>query len=875
MRFLFAVVVSVGFAVSIGASAVPSPKTEHLCSVLLLQQGTNLEVTHFWNGEAFDEKNLAADLNGVLVFEAAEFAKKHKRWPNPIEFQKALGKYGGHNPKMDKAIDKLLVKFEGYYVRKGAAKTPEHLHRLAAQTFPGHFAELQLKARKEMMEFFKRHLRFPSREELATEAKMDVALLNQIVCHLPCGWSQAKSENPTLFMQIQEVLGKAFVRAARQADRPMHLRTQKTTPCAEEIFYALIRPSKGRHILAGHLEKEFSVDHVKDLLGIPRANGEAPVNPVLFAGGITELEAYARATSPSAFQGFKSDVSFNLGRMEEAAQAITDKGGFLITSATAGVPLDEGQLALMVRRAEELDYPILLMPAGQVLEGLDDRLLNHPRIFVVTNTIENPALKIWAIPILPKNQNPFASLDQRGQFVPGQTTIVGHPQLAHRIVPTGSNQFRETSQWSPGSLSQPFYPYRHVAQGRTSALAAGYHKNGFLIAQKADKAAGLMGEGVTNHWHIRNVEYVDDTPKGGTAGFTDMGTRYSVTILEDGAEISTEKVEPEALIVADLHDWKADQRMVPVYESILRRYPSLRDVFIHDPIDGYSHNHHEADRLSLLMSKYKKGELDYFKEMMGLVQTTNALLNVRSNIRVIFPDSNHSYWGRQLIDKQVPTQSVVNGQFLAELTHARRVLGFADPLEYVFQYRNQYIDTLPPDVRMEFEEASVRVADPRRVKVIPFGVPHVIGPEHRPLHLNFHGHQGANGAKASVRSHAAGNANTIVGDSHQSGILGGLMVVGTSLPKKVGYNDGGYSSWNNAFAIAYPDGTKQLLTYSSLTGTFEQRPEHGYLVGSAFFGDEPLKVTPTDNERLPNTEIVDQHSMWLDMMGSQFPKKPD
>jgi hypothetical protein len=72
-------------------------------------------------------------------------------------------------------------------------------------------------------------------------------------------------------------------------------------------------------------------------------------------------------------------------------------------------------------------------------------------------------------------------------------------------------------------------------------------------------------------------------------------------------------------------------------------------------------------------------------------------------------------------------------------------------------------------------------------------------------------------------------------------------------------------SCNRSFALVYPDGTKQLVTHSSVTQSFEQRRENGFISGPAFFGDQPLRLIPSDNELLPNTAILDQHSAWVDL----------
>lgn len=826
-----------------------------------------------WNQESIDPSfQKIEDLNGIVIWEVAEFCKRHKRLPVSTELIKKLRVHKSKAPTAGYSLlDEMEENFDSYFSQEGAPKDLDAVLANAVAELPEHFEILRSGARAKLMAFFKKKLRMPSLDELATELKVESKYLSAVMGEPATLIEQAKVEKASVFLDVQGKILKAFMRAVQQRDRPDHMKIQQNTPTLDEIFIALIRSESNREVMTSHLEGAFEKEHLAQLLGIDsvKVAGPKPLFPlpVLFPGGITELEQQARLQNPGAFRNYKSDIKFDMARADRALEAITQSDGFIITSATAGIPLVEEMYALMLHKADELGWPVIVVPTNQILEGLDERLLNDPRVHVLTNTITNSAIKIWQIPILAKNKNAFASLDQYGQFTPGQLVIVGHPQLAHRIVPTGSDHIRETAQWSPGSVSKALYPFRMPQQGRTSALASNYHRNSFLMVEKADRKAGSMSEGVRNSWHVRPVEYTDDRKHGGTAGFNDLGRRHSVVLDDQNKPTFTQTVyEPQALIVGDLHDYVADQRMISHYRNILQRFPSLRDVYIHDPIDGFSHNHHERERTTLLISKFRKGELDYHKEMMGLVQTTNAFLSIRPNIRVKFPDSNHSYWGRQLVDKKTETQSVVNGEFLAELTHAKVIHRVSDPLEWVFQHRNRYIASLPAHLQRTYDEHAVLVTDPQRVQIIPFGVPDTIGPDYRPVHLNFHGHQGANGAKGSPQSHARGSENSVVGDSHQSVILGGYMNIGTSTTKQVGYNNGGYSAWVNSFAVVYPDGTKQLLTYSSIAGTYSQRREFGVLPPADFFGDDPLEVKPTDNQLLPDTEVMDVHSWWINML---------
>ena len=246
------------------------------------------------------------------------------------------------------------------------------------------------------------------------------------------------------------------------------------------------------------------------------------------------------------------------------------------------------------------------------------------------------------------------------------------------------------------------------------------------------------------------------------------------------------------------------------------------------------------------------------------MQFDNALAAIPSVLNRNYKDSNHSYWLKDLLDRRPAVHSVLNGDIMAELIFARDVMKIQEPLEYILNHRKALTAGLPPHVRRNFEETKIAVDDPRNARVLPFGQPLVLGPEWRPTHLDKHGHQGTNGARPSPQSHASGSQRSIVGDSHRSAILGGWINVGTSTPKRVGYNDGGYSSWTNSTALLYPDGTAQLLTFDSLSGTLFARPGQPQMSPARFFANDELVVEENDNDILPRGAIYDQHSGFYD-----------
>ena len=207
---------------------------------------------------------------------------------------------------------------------------------------------------------------------------------------------------------------------------------------------------------------------------------------------------------------------------------------------------------------------------------------------------------------------------------------------------------------------------------------------------------------------------------------------------------------------------------------------------------------------------------------------------------------------------------MINGDIVREFEHAQAALTTKKPLEYILNGRKGYVAKLEPSQRQIFEQRDIMVEHPESARVIPLGDPFYVGPAHRQVALHNHGHKGTNGARPSPASHAVGNVRSVIGDSHSTFIQGGHVNVGTNTPKRVGYNDDGYSSWSQGAALVYPDGTIQLLMFNSATATWFQRTENGFLPPKQFFADEPLKVIPNDNDLVPDRAIEDQFSSFME-----------
>ena len=79
------------------------------------------------------------------------------------------------------------------------------------------------------------------------------------------------------------------------------------------------------------------------------------------------------------------------------------------------------------------------------------------------------------------------------------------------------------------------------------------------------------------------------------------------------------------------------------------------------------------------------------------------------------------------------------------------------------------------------------------------------------IECGLHGHQGANGARGTLKNLARLGARVISGHSHTPGIEEGHYQCGTSTPLRLEYSHGP-SSWLNTHCVVYASGKRSLIT---------------------------------------------------------------
>ena len=671
-------------------------------------------------------------------------------------------------------------------------------------------------------------------------------------------WDDVVKKNPNYFKNIKTSIARAFIRSFTTNNS----KWSNITPTVERLWEIYLRMYAKNNT---YKQSKFNINfrRLRYLLGqhVPPSKLTRGYTPIFFPNGLKDVEAIARVINEKAFKNYVNIARFGYVVDVQIADLIKHADGFLVTSVTAEIPVDREFFDNMRFYASQKNYLILVMPTNGITDGIDPYILNKKGVFSLTSTtyiinsdIElSPYLRLWTIPVMPKNENPDASLDKPLQGRKNQVQIIASPQLRYKGVPTAENKNFTHAIWSTGSISKNLYPFNNPASGRVSNLANNRHQLSFLVVEKTDKKSGVFQKGSPGMYHIRPVKYYDHKEHGGRAGFTDMGYFYS-----DGKR---EKADVHTIVVGDIHDHSTSQYFLQVVEDAMTKF-NIKNIILHDVLDGFSHNHHESKRLVSKLNKYKKGELNIQDEVEGVIQTLNAFLDKFPRLTMFVNDSNHHYWLENLMDDPNAISDMQNREFIIELLSARTEGRGRNIYEYLFNsYREDYHKNLMPyELSIKKQKDSIYISQPERIKVMGKHETFLVGPDHNPVHLNFHGHKGGNGARGSPLTHARASDNIVVGDSHSPVILGGYVNVGVAMPKEVPYTEGGYSSWQNAFAFINEEtGDAQLILYEPKTGrSWYQNLENGTLPLKEWYD---VKVTEKDNSQLPpGTKIIDQYT---------------
>lgn len=347
-----------------------------------------------------------------------------------------------------------------------------------------------------------------------------------------------------------------------------------------------------------------------------------------------------------------------------------------------------------------------------------------------------------------------------------KSAIVGHPQLAMKMIPTPGSELPKILI-STGSCSEKNY-----STSKAGHRAAFHHTFGALVVE------------VDGDWfNIRQLNATDD------GCFYDLDKYYT----PDGV---TEGHRAAGLFVGDSHVEFMDPGVrAATFEDddSIMAVCQPEHVFVQDVLDFYSANHHHRGNIYTQYAKLKSGLNSVERELQRVVETHNDLWS-KPDTYYHYIDSNHhdhlTRWLKEADPKLDPENALIYHKlqiFMLENTRMTENGAMVpNPLEYYLKDK-----IVNPD-RTFFHSRDERV--------------NLHG-----IDLSQHGDRGPNGSRGTLKAFSNTGYKVVIGHGHSPGIEKGAYQVGTSSRLQLEYNSG-YSSWFHTHCLIYPNGKRSLIS---------------------------------------------------------------
>lgn len=778
-----------------------SPEKEE-CKVVVAK----FSLKDFASINARDLPTRGTEVIDVMVEAMAKYVKKNKGFPQKI---------GDFAAFLEVSSQKLNAFF-----RSGLAGAPKNLNELkesALKAHPDSFKTTLRGLAKEVATYLKLNFSLPNLTELAQSSELSKKELNLLLGYENPQEGQKKYDPLALINEyypatlgiVERKLIQLFAAESRLKGR---------IPSTEEMAMAL-----------GTVKEDF-----EKLVG---ENG-------LLYPSMDALRERAKKDKPASFKKVLDTSIFTPEKVQALVEAVKTRSRLVVTTAVSGAPINQGFLASLLRYCEEMDADILVYPANMESDELASELLNHPRIHVITHSIQlSPWWRLNSIPLLAKQINPLMGLKTMG--IRGESQIVGSPKMDTEVVPTTNNDLLHHRLMTTGALTDPFYAGGKYISGRTDRKAKEDHRMGAIILEKGEQNKEFIEMDTAGHFHTRHIEYIPEKE-----GFLDLDRFYTAE--------NVEVVKPKGLILGDIHVGDFDELLVKsIVKQLLRIGP--KKIFLHDVLNGHTISHHERDQVVTMAQRGLAGTLDLEAELSNVVRFINALLKQDPEIEVVIVPSNHDFWlHRWLQDGKFIQREPQNAVIGVELLN--NYMRGLDPLEYALRNGGQEFVSRDPRATKRNQETlltSGGISDQNRVVFLKRGHGLTIGPKHRLVQVGLHGDKGSKGARGSLKSFEAGNDRIVYGHTHTSARRNGAVNVGTNTTEVLQYSKEGMSNWQQSIALVGPNGEIQVLEFKE--GSWYSTPNSVIEIGPHFFVENYPIVIPND-ESIDGVGQIDQYS---------------
>lgn len=430
---------------------------------------------------------------------------------------------------------------------------------------------------------------------------------------------------------------------------------------------------------------------------------------------------------------------------------------YVITSAQCAAKPNKKLLETLETYCSVNDAELLLlkMPGRTIKEDiLHESLRGYNVINEDYRLNRKICIKKWSV--RPQQIRPLTGLARFTKR--DHSTIIASPKQELRTVPNTNKKGRFPKLLlTPGAVTQPRYNLDH----RVGSIAQEDHKYGALVVEVVNNTA----------YHVRHLSAL----KNGK--LYDMGQMYH------GNRV-LKKPAVELMVLGDWHTGDTNEK---VKDATLEMICNLKPkgIVLHDFFNGHSINHHNEGKIMELYNDFKNSAKSLEMEVSECAAELHEFVKYLPDGSMLYiVKSNHDEWLDRYLNEGRFMKEPQNVKFGSKLLHD--VCDGADPLKTAISYFMEIPDCV------EFLEAG---ADKR-----------ILG-----WYIGFHGHQGANGARAGRATYEDAGEKTISGHLHYPELYRNNVRVGTSTDLELRYNTGGVSSWFNSHALLHPNGKPQLV----------------------------------------------------------------
>lgn len=437
---------------------------------------------------------------------------------------------------------------------------------------------------------------------------------------------------------------------------------------------------------------------------------------------------------------------------------------YIVTTAVSGKAVHKGFFSTLKNFCKSKGYKLIIIPcvdSNKNQETTFDPVLNDPDvIFATKNTMLTVNIGLMTIKINSNQVNPLNGLARLGNR--GTSLIYASPKQALESVPLPNiNQNHFIMTTGAITCGESFTSQNSKVQNlikKTDVISEWDHVLGAII--------------IDNDWFTQ----IQADKRG---RFSHLGKLYNGNM-----ELDTEV----HAILGDMHAGETCPVVLQTYEKLASTI-NISNQYLHDFFSGYSISHHDHGIPLKMAAKY--GYSGNRSSLAIELETGARLLEQLSNCgsgRIVRVKGNHD----EVLEKYLE-----RGNYVHDKQNHKIALHLA--LQYlekhdVLQFAYSHYANLDPSVES-------------RIDWLDRNSNHTISG----CQLAAHGDLGPNGTFASLVSLEKCFGNAIVGHSHSSAILRGIMRMGTFTRLRLSYNKGS-SNWNNSLALLHPKTrTKQLL----------------------------------------------------------------